>query len=81
MISNKIVSKIKKTNDLKKRLHIIQEYVDRYNKSSYTHYISFYNNSLELYRYDSGPVDKKDLSNYLDISVIRNEVISKIIGD
>lgn len=79
---NKILKLISKSDNIDERKSMLVSYINRFNKSSYTHSISFYNNNLIIKRSDCGhsqtPI-KIDMSQYFDISIIRDNLIDKLI--
>ena len=79
---NKIIKSIEKFSDLEYRRVIIVDYCERFNQSSDGYWLYFsYDNMLCYQRKTSfsSSGQEIDLSNYLDLSYIRNEKINSIL--
>lgn len=80
---NKILKLISKSDNIDERKSMLVSYINRFNKSSYTHSMSFYNNLLIIKRIDCGYTIKSieiDMSQYFDVSIIRNNLIENILS-
>jgi len=79
---NKIIKLISKSNNINERKSILDKYIDRFNKSSYTHKMVIYKHHLlSIRRIDCdycGTIEI-DMSQYFDISIIRDNLIESII--
>ena len=81
---NRVLNLILKSNNIEERKSILEKYINRFNKSSNTHSLSFYGNVLIIKRIDCGYNIKSieiDMSQYFDISVIRNNLIENILSE
>jgi hypothetical protein len=80
---NKIIKLISKSNNLNERKSILEKYINRFNKSSYTHKMVIYKHHfLNIRRIDCdyyGMIEI-DMSQYFDISIIRDNLIESVMS-
>ena len=79
----KIVKLLSKA-PIEKRLSIVENYIDKFNRTSENHGMSFIRNILKIYRIDCGYRTKElsfDLTQYFDKQSIRDELLDDLLKE